>query len=305
MRDNDGMADDLDIRLLRRFVAAAEEQHFSRAASRLFIAQQALSRDVRRLEEQLRMRLFDRTTRQVVLTADGERLLDRVRPFLAAHDDLVRELRGPGERVVVDVVGEDTTPARVLTEARRREDGFEFYASFNASLATSMAQLLAGTLDVAFGNVAGLTVPEGVRHRVVVREPFALLVPTGHPLAGATAVRLADLRGLTICCRTGNHVTSEWEHAALRLLADAGAEPAVDHPYVRGTGETAHHVRDGEPPVLTVVSQPAIPHAVVRPVIDPVPVYPWSMVWRQDWSHLALVVLEQALDDLAAPSSGQ
>lgn len=292
------MADDLEIRLLRHFVAVADEQHFSRAASRLFIAQQALSRDVRRLEDQLGTRLFDRSTRRVTLTADGARVLDRVRPFLAAHDDLVRELRGPRERVVVDVVGEGTTPARVLAGARRGEDGFEFYAGFTGCLVETMDRLRAGTLDVAFGNVAEVTVPSGLRHRPVWNEPIALLLPAGHPLAGAAAVPLADLWGLTICCRAGNHVTPEWESAALRVLAEAGARAAVDHPYVRGIDELSHHVRDGEPPVLTLVSQPDIAGAVVRPLVEPVPTFPWSMVWRQDWSHQALHELERAIDVL-------
>lgn len=88
---------DIDPRLLRAFTAVAEELHFTRAASRLYVAQQALSRDIRRLERELGAELFVRTTRQVALTADGERLLPYARRVLAAHDELGEAFRAaPG-----------------------------------------------------------------------------------------------------------------------------------------------------------------------------------------------------------------
>jgi DNA-binding transcriptional LysR family regulator len=76
------MSAHLDPRLLRGFVTVAEELHFTRAAVRLHVAQQALSRDVRRLERELGAELFVRTTRQVTLTPDGERLLPYARRVL-------------------------------------------------------------------------------------------------------------------------------------------------------------------------------------------------------------------------------
>jgi DNA-binding transcriptional LysR family regulator len=78
------VAVELDLRLLRHFVAVAEELHFTRAAARLYLTQQALSRDIRRLEEQLGVSLFTRTTRRVALTPEGQRLLTRARAARAA-----------------------------------------------------------------------------------------------------------------------------------------------------------------------------------------------------------------------------
>lgn len=68
---NGRMPHAIDPRLLRAFTAVAEELHFTQAAARLHVAQQALSRDVRRLERELRAELFVRTTRSVRLTAEG------------------------------------------------------------------------------------------------------------------------------------------------------------------------------------------------------------------------------------------
>ncbi|PLW72606.1 LysR family transcriptional regulator, partial [Streptomyces sp. DJ] len=91
------MPHDIEPRLLRAFAAVAEELHFTRAAARTYVAQQALSRDVRRLEERVGAELFLRTTRRVELTAAGERLLPHARRVLRAHDELaaaLAEVRG-------------------------------------------------------------------------------------------------------------------------------------------------------------------------------------------------------------------
>ena len=76
--------DELDIRELRYFVAVAEELHFGRAAARLAIAQPALSKAVQRIESRLRVRLFDRTSRNVALTPAGAALLEHGRHALNA-----------------------------------------------------------------------------------------------------------------------------------------------------------------------------------------------------------------------------
>src|SRR5437764_1027048 len=77
---------DLDTRLLRAFVAVAQELNFTRAAEQLFIAQQALSSQVQQLEGRLAVKLFDRTTRRVSLTEAGEQLLPYAVATLEALD---------------------------------------------------------------------------------------------------------------------------------------------------------------------------------------------------------------------------
>src|SRR5918994_6025143 len=112
-------------RLLRAFVAVAEELHFTRAANRLYVAQQALSRNIRRLESQIGVRLFARSTRRVTLTADGERLLVHARSLLALNDAALKELRGATRPLLVDVIGEGLTAARVVDAVRQRAPELE------------------------------------------------------------------------------------------------------------------------------------------------------------------------------------
>ncbi|MFE0155991.1 LysR family transcriptional regulator [Nonomuraea sp. NPDC059007] len=291
------MPDDVEIRLLRHYVAVAEELHFSRAAQRLFVAQQALSRDVRRLEDRVGRRLLERTTRKVTLTAEGRLLLTRAREILGLFDATMIELRGQPRSLTVDVVGSGLTPALVLAAARGRAPGVEFFARFHSGAEAAVPLLLDGRLDVTFGRSPGLL--DGVRQRPVRHERIAVLVPERHPLAALPAVPLESLRGTNPCIRAGDHATPGWEHALLQLLAPFGVDPALAHPHVRGGDELAQHIRDRDAPILTLTTQPDIPGAVLRPLVDPVAVFPWMMIWRSDGDHPGLRALREAVDDLA------
>lgn len=88
---------DAHTRRLRYFVAVAEELNFSRAAERLFVAQQALSKQVRELENDLGTTLLRRTTRSAELTPAGTVFLTAARATLAAFDDGVQAARAAPE----------------------------------------------------------------------------------------------------------------------------------------------------------------------------------------------------------------
>jgi DNA-binding transcriptional LysR family regulator len=84
----------LDLDLLRAFVTVAEGGSFTRAGVRLGRSQPAISLQIRRLEEQLRLSLFNRNGRDVTLTADGEALLPHARRLLGINDEIVAGLAG-------------------------------------------------------------------------------------------------------------------------------------------------------------------------------------------------------------------
>src|SRR5690348_12913706 len=90
---------EIELRHLRYFLAVVETLHFSKAAERLGMAQPPLSQQIRRLEEIVGHRLFDRTTRGVKLTLAGQLLAERARSTLdKVHDDLAQVRRlGRGE----------------------------------------------------------------------------------------------------------------------------------------------------------------------------------------------------------------
>lgn len=83
---------DLDLRKLRYFAAVAEHEHFGRAAAQLYIAQPVLSRQIRALEQELGCDLFERTTRNVRLTAAGEQLQHEAARLLVEAADATRRV---------------------------------------------------------------------------------------------------------------------------------------------------------------------------------------------------------------------
>jgi DNA-binding transcriptional LysR family regulator len=288
----------LDPRLLRAFVAIAEELHFTRAAARLFVAQQALSRDIRRLEDALGTALFDRSTRRVALTADGQRLLPFARRVLATHEALVAEMLGPARPLVVDVVDEGTLPARILDRVRAARSEHQVVARFGGGLGASLPLLVGGRLDLAFGRLADpATLDPSLTSRPVGCEAVALLVPADHAFAARSSDALSDLSGLEIDASVGNDAAPEWVAFAVGLLADAGAAPSPAHPHVVGPTETARHLREHGRAILTLAGRSAVAGAVVVPFADPAPTYPWSVIWRRGLRHPALVGVLAAIEN--------
>ncbi|MFI9149992.1 LysR family transcriptional regulator [Streptomyces sp. NPDC053367] len=292
----------LDPRLLRGFVAVAEELHFTRAAARLYVAQQALSRDVRRLERELGAELFVRSTRQVTLTADGERLLPLARRVLQAQDDLLSAF-GQARPLLVDCNSSSLgTPRRVLHRARELAPGLEMMARYESGLTGAASEVLAGRLDVSFGRYAGLApaLRAALDHQPVRYEPMAVLLPEDHRLAARPCVPLAELAGEEVYAGAGNPRTPEWTDLAHRLFEGRGIEVASPVPMAVGDEEFGRIMAKTRTPVLAVVDFPAMPGSVLRPLVDPVPLSPISLVWRKELVHPALDALRQAAAQVAA-----
>ncbi|WP_031478251.1 LysR family transcriptional regulator [Streptomyces bicolor] len=292
----------LDPRLLRAFLAVAQELHFTRAAARLYVAQQALSRDVRRLERELGAELFVRTTRQVTLTADGERLVPYARHALQAQDDLLTAF-GRARPLLVDLNSPGmATGRRVLHRARELAPELELMARYESGLTGAAGELVAGRLDASFGRFAGLdpALRAGLDHQPVRYEPMAILLPEGHPLAERERVPLSALAGETVYAGAGNPRTPEWTDLAHRLFDGRGIEVAAPAPLAVGAEEFQRIMAKTRTPVLAVIEFPAMPGAVLRPLTDPVPLSPVSLVWRKGLAHPALDALRRAAARIAA-----
>ncbi|MFI5616941.1 LysR family transcriptional regulator [Streptomyces sp. NPDC051567] len=296
---------DVEPRLLRGFVAAAEELHFTRAAARLYVAQQALSRDVRRLEQLLGATLFTRTTRQVGLTVDGERLLPLARRVLRAHEELAAAFgAGAGAGTLLVDLNTDGpgTGRAVLERARELAPERELMARFESGLTHAAAEIAAGRLDVSFGYAQGLEpgLRAGLAWRTVRYEPLAVLLPEGHELAARAEVPLDALAGRTVYAGAGNPRTLEWTGLARELFAGRGIVLAPPAPVALGREEFRRVMARTRHPVLATVDFPDMPDCVKRPLVRPVPLSPLSMVWRKGSRRPGLDALHAAADALAA-----
>src|SRR5438067_805083 len=184
---------DLDSRLLRAFVAVAEELNFTRAAQRLHLAQQALSTQIQQLETRVGERLFDRTTRSVALTEAGERLLPHARAALAALDAGLGELEATrrAARSTLRVGLATTAVVPLVTETLRRfaaDRPDVNLAVSNHGMIDPSAGLRAGTVDVGFVRPP-FTDDGDVTMETVLTEPRYIVVPEGHPLADRESVQ--------------------------------------------------------------------------------------------------------------------
>ncbi len=187
----------MELRHLRYYVVVAEECHFGRAAQRLHIAQPPLSQQIKQLEDQLGVRLLERTTRRVELTPAGARYLELAREILARVDAANREVRlvaeGRSGRVSIGFTGSATyelLPAisRVL---HAELPGVE--ADLHGELLTpvQVSRLASGDLDI--GVLRPPVTDPNLAVRVVRHERLVVALPETHPLVAADSVDIAAL----------------------------------------------------------------------------------------------------------------
>jgi len=187
-----------DLRELRTFVAVAEERNFTRAAERLHLAQQAVSKSVGRLERELGVELLERTTREVRLTAAGAALLESGREALGAADAAFARAREVGRGLAGTVrIGVSPAVGQAVLEdiaAVLRDGAPDLAISLLEVRPGDVGRLLRDReLDLVVARTS-LHGP-GADSAALRPTPAVLAVPAGHPLAGADAVRLAELDG--------------------------------------------------------------------------------------------------------------
>jgi DNA-binding transcriptional LysR family regulator len=184
---------DLDLRLVRCFTVVADYRHFGRAAEALHLAQPSLSRQVRRLEDQLGARLLDRTPQGTRLTEAGEIFLPRAKALLRSASQAAAATRAaarPGRITIGHTANLDVMPA--VHDLRRRHPDADV-RTVELAWNESRSALTEHRVDAV---VARLPFPTGQLHvTILYDEPRLLLIPLDHRLAGKETVTLDDIAG--------------------------------------------------------------------------------------------------------------
>ncbi|MFC4086110.1 LysR family transcriptional regulator [Amycolatopsis samaneae] len=255
-------APDLDLRLIRYFIAVAEHGQFSRAAATLHIGQPSLSRQIRGLEHQLGVRLFERTPRGTLLSEAGEAFLPKAKALLRAADEaaaVARATKAPGRLTIGYAGGLVVTPATL--ELRRLHPEAEVRTVYLGWCRPAEA-LLDHQVDAV---VARRPFPEhGLRVTHLYDEPRAVVVRRDHRLAARPFVTIEDIADEPLPWVPGTDpaCTAFW-----RLEPRPDGRPAPAGPAMNALDDTWEFVAAGDAVAVTFLSH----GHTVRPDLTLVP----------------------------------
>jgi len=189
----------MELRQIRSFLSIAETLHFGRTAELIHLSQPALSLQIRALEEEVGVRLFERNRRKTTLTAAGFAFRDDAAAALSQLEQAIRRARlaASGKLGLLRIGFVSTAGSEIVPNIVRqfRESNPEVEFSLRNILTAQQVQMLeAGSLDIGF-----LRLPIGEQSALDVvtvhREPFVLVVPSSHKLAKRKRVRLREVAG--------------------------------------------------------------------------------------------------------------
>lgn len=287
---------ELDLGQVRAFVEVARQLHFGRAAGRLFLTQQAVSKRIQRLERTIGEPLFARGPRGVELTMVGQRFLPSAQQLVTAADAAASAARPNVWPLRLDVWGQMQAPLRMIGRMLEQAPELSMRLSMRRSLTAALEAISHGELDACFGRVHDLDRPwpTGVARRPALVERYAVALSADHPLAGAGLLKPEELAGVSMWCAASGsppEVRGWWR----RIAAQLGV-PVEEGGYNLGLESAIEQLRRHPAWFALFGADWTIPAgAGVRLIpLEPAPCYLWSLAWPEANPHpLVPQVLEQ------------
>jgi DNA-binding transcriptional LysR family regulator len=282
----------MELRHLRYFVAVAEELSFRRAAERLHMAQPPLSSQIRALEAGLGLRLFERSTRSVRLTAAGQVFLVEARTVLLAAERAEQTVRTASQGLTgtlrIGVLAPAATPslARILRSYRLKYPGILF-SLFELTSTEQLQRLRADQLDV--GLLRPPVVYPELEYHFVEESSMVLAAPAGHRIAKLARIQWIDFHKEPLVMIHPSLQHGYYDRF-LELCGKDGATPLV--------GQYANDIHSkmwlisagfGIAPTTETIAQVKRPGLVFRSLPAGLPLVQTLLVWKRSNDSPALL----------------
>ncbi|GMQ27795.1 LysR family transcriptional regulator [Algoriphagus confluentis] len=221
----------MELRHLNYFQAVAEELNYRKAAERLFISQPGLSRQIKQLEEEMGVQLFERDRKHVELTAAGayfKREVDFILNHLEITQKQIQEIaQGKEGELRIGFLGSASN--QVLPDLLQKLNSR--FPKINTSLEELSNQIQVemiqkDKLDLGFVRLA--SVPEDLEMRAVYRDTFSLVVPADHPISVDTFQSVGQYSDESFILFSSDYSNFYYEQI-LGICRDAGFSPRIKH----------------------------------------------------------------------------
>ena len=221
----------IEFRHIKYFLAVAEDLHFRKAAERLFISQPGLSRQIKQMENDLGIRLFERHNRKVELTKSGKYLQTELVKNLKNlehtfnHAKLLND--GVGGDLKFGYVGsamQEIIPNLLLQFRKEHPD--VVFSLKEMDNQKQIESLLSHDIDMGFVRLE--RVPRGLETLQILKETFCLVLPENHPVTANKFIDLAQFKDESFILFDPKYSTS-YHEKVMQIFDDSGFSPIVSH----------------------------------------------------------------------------
>ncbi|WP_299779697.1 LysR family transcriptional regulator [uncultured Formosa sp.] len=225
------MSNQIELRQLKYFLAVAEELHFRKAAEKLFISQPGLSRQIKHLEEDLGVHLFERHNRKVELTLAGAYLKTEISRNLTELHQILEHTKlihsGLDGNLNLGYVGSAMQQfiPNVLLQFKKEHPSIIFDLK-EMDNKRQIEGLLSKDIDVGFVRLE--RVPKNLKSRPVLKENFCLVLPKNHPINTANFKNISQLKNEAFIMFDPSYSPSYYEKV-MQIFDDSGFTPIVSH----------------------------------------------------------------------------
>lgn len=225
------MSNQIELRHLHYFLTVAKELHFRKAAEKLFISQPGLSRQIKQMEVELGVKLFERHNRKVILTTAGIYLYEELSQNLKSLDHILNHAKllqeGRNGNLKFGYVGSAMQKAipDLLLKFRQNHPNVLFSLQ-EMDNQRQIDDLLSQNIDIGFVRLE--RVPRGLDIRPVLIETFCLVLPKNHPIDTSNFENLSQFKNESFILFDPNYNTSYYEKV-MQIFDDSGYVPLVSH----------------------------------------------------------------------------